>query len=279
MSSYNELQLKADALKIMRTEVQDRFKITFAYIFLWIGGLLFFSFPTMVLAQNDTCEGTPYSFDYSSDWLKFKESDVRVIGSDIDVVDVFDEGLADYFHYPEVRGLAQQILDEPSLVNVKKILHRMELAPNCPHTRYDEMGIPEIFPSLREDYGTLMAILLSMNKKWASNDKFIFDAIQSSSNSKVALTMLSRIYLHGLLGKEKNIKAFGNYWARGSGTGNDLSDRTLLWAFQNNVEWKNRKMMLDVTANGCSFIFSMDLPRDETMTKLCNFVSNTSSAQ
>ena len=87
------------------------------------------------------------------------------------------------------------------------------------------------------------------------------------TNTKISRALMARIYLYGLLGEKQNLIKFGNYL--GSSSDTSVSEKTMIWVFENNIQWQYRETITNLIQNTCNFYKDMKINKGIRLNKLC----------
>ena len=239
---------------------------------LWKGILLAFISTawavTPVFAET-SCEESSFTSTLAKTSIKIDRDAILLVGSEQSIIDSIDAELADDFFNKSVQSFVQQFIQSPNKDKLEKLILLASSANNCP-LRLDGTTLQ---PSEREEYALFLTFVFSLNEKWLSDSGLLNKSFREAKNSPLAKAALARIYLFGLVGYEKNITAFGNFVAQGSGT--SLGKKTLLWAFKNDVTWSAKELFVDIISSSCEFNKSFGANPKKHMSELCEIINQT----
>ena len=216
-----------------------------------------------------TCEETSFTSTLAKTSIKIDRDTILLVGSEQSIIHSIDAELADDFLNESVKSFVQQFIQLPNKEKLEELILLASSANNCP-LRLDGATLQ---PSEREEYALFLTFVLSLNEKWLSDSSLLNKSFREAKNSPLARVALARIYLFGLVGYEKNITAFGNFIAQGSET--SLGEKTLLWAFTNDIAWSSRDLWVDIISSSCEFNKSFGAILEEHISELCEIINQT----
>ena len=140
--------------------------------------------------------------------------------------------LIDDLHNNEAKRIAEAFKANPSVDMLAQVIRQSEVADS-----YEEQGdYGGGNPSVRTDVKTVLALIMLQYPDLLKNKEDPVSILKKTrmKYSKLSSVMLARFHLYGDY-QEKNVDAFSNYIAQGSGIKN--ADSTIVWAMENLPNW------------------------------------------